>query len=319
MRSRKLVLLVGAPRSGTSWLQLMLSAHPAVCSTAELMLFNRFAVPWLHTWQQQVESQRDGVRIGLPVVWTQEELEDFLRTFLDRVYDRVAEAKPEASVVLDKHPGYSLFVDEIRRLKPRAYILHLVRDGRDTAASMIAASRGWGKVWAPGEVRSAARMWRRYFLAARKAEAHDRYLEVRYEDLSRDGAATLGSIFDFLGLEHRREQVEAILADHSIEKVKRRNVDAASIPVAEGVFRRGQVGSWRDELNPRQRYLFDREAGGLLRELGYAGPRWWASSGFHRLTLPALASVPSWSRLQRRLRTAAAVLLGREDSRDGAD
>jgi hypothetical protein len=35
----KLVFLVGAPRSGTSWLQLLLSASPSIATATETYLF----------------------------------------------------------------------------------------------------------------------------------------------------------------------------------------------------------------------------------------------------------------------------------------
>ena len=40
-----LVLLVGAPRSGTTWLQTMLGAHPDVVTPQETDLFSRYLAP----------------------------------------------------------------------------------------------------------------------------------------------------------------------------------------------------------------------------------------------------------------------------------
>ena len=162
----------------------MLGAHPSVCTFAELKLYDSYIAPWIKAWEGQISLQKYDDFSGLPTVWSEEELYDFLREFLTRVYERVLATKPEATILLDKHPGYSDHVEYINRLIPNARFIHVIRDGRDVVASLLAASQGWGKLWAPKDVESAASIWKKHVLAAREAHKYDgRYLEVRYEEL----------------------------------------------------------------------------------------------------------------------------------------
>jgi hypothetical protein len=39
---KQFLFIIGAPRSGTTWLQAMLGAHPSICTTGELKLFDLF-------------------------------------------------------------------------------------------------------------------------------------------------------------------------------------------------------------------------------------------------------------------------------------
>ncbi|MER3452770.1 MAG: hypothetical protein C4344_03630, partial [Acidimicrobiia bacterium] len=81
---------------------------------------------------------------------------------------RVLALKPGASVVVEKCPEYHRVVDVIARYAPGARFVHLVRDGRDVVASLLAPSRGWGRRWAPDRLPEAATMWAR---AVRNSQA----------------------------------------------------------------------------------------------------------------------------------------------------
>jgi hypothetical protein len=116
---KEFLFIIGSPRSGTTWLQLMLGAHPQVCATTELRLYNKYIAPWLEAWQGEALLSEEGKHyLGLPVLWTEGEFRDFLRSFLERVYAKVLATKPQATHVLDKHPHYSAFVEDIHFFIP---------------------------------------------------------------------------------------------------------------------------------------------------------------------------------------------------------
>src|SRR5215813_13675060 len=128
MNGRKISFIVGAPRSGTTWLQAMVGAHPRVCTSDELKLFNLFTGPWEDSWQLLLELQRaeGGGARGLRTVWSDDEFYQFLTAFLQQVYTRVLATKPGAVVVLDKTPAYATYVEHIKRLIPQAKFIHLI-------------------------------------------------------------------------------------------------------------------------------------------------------------------------------------------------
>lgn len=309
---KNLLLIIGAPRSGTTWLQIMLGAHPLVATTVEQTLYSRYTAPWIAAWQREAANIEQGRWYqGLPYLWSEDEFYDFLREFVGRVYGRVLEGKPQATHVLGKHPGYSAHVHDINRLLPGVRFIHVLRDGRDVALSMVAARKRIG--FGAGTIQDAARAWKEYILAAREASRYQgRYLEIKYEDLLSDGPATLRTVFDFCGLPVDSDQVVAILEEHQFERMKaRRQAADGKARTGAGHYRQGQAGGWQAQLGARQRCIFHQLAGDLLCELGYAGSNWWAGSKSQKVVLPPLAALSIWSQqASRRLFRAAAELLG---------
>jgi hypothetical protein len=308
---KEFLFIIGSPRSGTTWLQLMLGAHPQVCATTELRLYNKYIAPWLEAWQGEALLSEEGKHYhGLPVLWTEGEFRDFLKGFLERVYAKVLATKPQATHVLDKHPHYSAFVEDIHFFIPQARFIHLIRDGRDVAVSLAAAGRqmGW---FARETLPEYGALWKRELLAARKARGYaGLYLEVRYEKLSAEPATVLKSVLGFCGLAASDELVAAIVEKHQFENLKRsRLTPAEGIKAPEGHYRQGKVGGWHREFTGLQRYLFHKVAGDLLRELGYAQQGWWAEGPHQRALLPVAAQA---RKLYRRGAQAGAVLLGRK-------
>lgn len=267
---RQFLFIIGSPRSGTSWLQTMLGAHPDVCTSVELTLFNRYLAPWLEAWRSEAAAIREGRwHQGLPILWTEAEFRGFLRDFLRRTYERVLQTKPNATHILDKHPGYAFHTATIRAFFPTARFLHVIRDGRDVVASMLAARRDMGF---GGETAAACAIeWRDSILAARRAAAEEKsYLEVRYEQLLADPVGSLRTVLEFCGLRCDPDLAARIVEDNRFERMKAaRKSPVAGIQEPAGHFRKGRAGSWREELSPGQLAEVLRVAGSLLAELGY--------------------------------------------------
>jgi hypothetical protein len=199
----------------------MLGAHPLVCTKVEQSLYSKYTVPWIGAWEREAKNIEQGRRQqGLPFLWT-EEFYNFLREFVARVYQRVGDANPQATHVLDKRPGYSIYVEDIHRTLPEARFLHVIRDGRDVAVSMVATRKrsGFGR----RTIQGAAASWREHVYAARAAaQYHEQYLEVRYESMLADGVGTLTDVLDFCGLPTSVEKVTAIVREHQFDRMKAR-------------------------------------------------------------------------------------------------
>jgi hypothetical protein len=288
------VFLIGAARSGSTWLQQMLGAHPSIVSPQELSLFGRYVKAWERLWQvdtELIEFWPDRRVKGLTTVFTTEEMQDLLTRTIWEVYARVWKLKPGATVLLDKDPSNSKWVHLILRHLPDARFIHLIRDGRDVAASLVAAAEGWGDHWAPSTVHKAARRWRHGVNDAREASrATDRYVEVRYEDLLTTGPDVLAQLFAFCGVETERAQCECIYDRFSLERMassgessiviggeaQRVFRDGYSEP--EGFFGEGRPGVWK-KWGPNERDEFDQAAGRLLRRLGYVSGHEWVDGG----------------------------------------
>ena len=133
-------------------------------------------------------------------------------------------------------------------------------------------------------------------------------MEVRYEDLLTFGANTLKSVFDFCDLPATHDEVTAIIKEYKYDKMKaqRQHVDKRA-KTSKAFYRKGKIGSWQEEIQPVQRYVFDVIAGDLLYELGYAKDGWWANSIKQKFTLPILDKILT---MRNNVRRAAETLLG---------
>jgi len=285
------VFVVGAPRSGTTWVQQMLGAHPLIVTTQETDLFDGYLAHWRTTWEEQLRDDVDDWRShrfkGLPAVLTQQAFDELVRDVVARVHDEILRLKPTAQIVLEKVPGYSLEANAILRTFPGARFVHVLRDGRDAVASMLRAAGGWGAWWAPSSAENAARLWRSHVEAGRRIAAlTPHYVELRYEELrAARGADELARAFEFVGVDPAPaheiydrfaiEHAQGAAAPSSFVwggEVRARIGDAP--PEPEGFVGDGGVGRWRTALRPYDQLLVERAAGELLRELGYARDKW---------------------------------------------
>jgi len=241
------VFVCGSPRSGTTFLAGVLGAQPRLVDLGEVK----------------------PIKALIPVI-VDAPREEAARQFR-RVLERVRRLSLSTHLRgVEQTPETAFVLDAALRAYPQARAVHLVRDSRDVVCSLL--ERGWlsgeragaddvaapygahARFWVEperaqefagaSEPRRAAWAWRRYVTAARAAD--ERVLELRYEQLVGD-----------------REAAAAILADHL-------GLDAPTLARALERAHAGSVGRWRRELTPEQLQDVEREAGPLLRELGYS-------------------------------------------------
>ncbi len=311
------VLLFGAPRSGTTWLQNMLGSHPAVVTPNETDLFSDYIAPLDSAWRRRLPSNVAAwARYkGLPALLTQDEFQGLVVGLATAVYGRALALKPRATTILDKVPGYARYGEVIHRYLPDARFIHLIRDGRDVAASMRRAQATFGRDWAPREADRAAWFWRGDVTAARRIpRLTDHYVETRYEGLRSDnGAHELARLFAFCGVETTDAEAQSIYEQHQLSpdrvpppssivyggEATRLLGDRPSEP--EGFIGAGRLGGWADTFSARDRFAFDLVAGDLLIELGYEPDHSWVGGRLNRI----LSAPPVWgAQTLRRLRFA---------------
>jgi hypothetical protein len=161
----------------------------------------------------------------------------------------------------DKTPGNVLHVSLLAELFAEAVVVHLIRDGRDVAASFL--ELGWSAT-----IEEAALHWKLRVQRGRRAGAAlpaGRYLELRYEELVSDPAPPLQRFcraasvpFDPAMLDHRP------VAD---EVVRTTSHPGYHRHLAEPV--RPDVRDWRRDLDADAVARFELIAGDLLGSLGY--------------------------------------------------
>ncbi|MGB0722064.1 MAG: sulfotransferase family protein [Gammaproteobacteria bacterium] len=262
------IFIVGAPRSGTTWLQLMLGRLPGLATSQETHLFSNYLSAWFPGWERMKRSKRG---VGLYGLFDDAGADELVRSLTDQVFERMAAQVPDARMVLEKTPGHVMQAEAILRLYPDAYMIHLVRDPRSVVASLRAASESWGAHWAPGKLQPAIRLWRDSVQAGRAiSERTDRYLELRYEDLMTDASAGLAQVRDFLG-EPRDEAWCRSVAEEFAKNPKGSGKAAWDVgKEPEGFFRGAGVEGWRKDLGRGQVAVIEEQCAELMGELGYS-------------------------------------------------
>jgi hypothetical protein len=242
----RLVFVVGSPRSGTTFTGRALGSLPGFVDLDEVQPW-KAAIPEL---------------LGLPDAAAATRL----RGILERVRLlglarglRGVEQTPETSFVLAA----------ALRAYPEAVAVHVIRDGRDVATSLL--ERGWlsaertgaddarlpfgahARFWvergreaefaSASDATRAAWAWRRYVTAARAVP--ERTVDVRYEQLVSDPAAAAAPVAARLG------------------------VEAALVTAAFAEAHDASAGRWRRDLTTEQLADVEREAGDTLVALGF--------------------------------------------------
>jgi len=274
------IFVVGAPRSGTTWVQRMLLCHPEIGGGQESHFFGAFGglLESFRSLDPNGESRR---QVGLASYWTRDALKAKVLEIWVETFQSVLERKPTARYLLEKTPDHALNIVQILDLLPQARFIHVIRDSRAVVASLLAASRQeWGGFWAPSNVVSAANRWRRYVRSARDncLKSNAPYMEIHYEDLRRDGAAGLQRLFEFIGVECPEAQRRQIVEDQDFAKQKQIGgtpievsgaFESKALKEPAGFFRRGEVDSWKRELSPLQKLIVWNQTRTLMHHYGY--------------------------------------------------
>ena len=153
----------------------MLTAHPLVADVpSETYLFTQGIKPLFERFHHGLLSSTTPGQLHVE----RRVLLDATRDFCDAVL--APHLTPGARYLSERTPGHAEATDTIAAVYPDAHLIHIIRDGRDVARSLV--SRDWG----PDSIAVAAREWRDAIFAARSGAPAERYREVRYEDLLAD-------------------------------------------------------------------------------------------------------------------------------------
>jgi hypothetical protein len=257
-RLREPVFVLGAPRSGTTFLGSCIGALPEV------------------SYHFEPRVTKAAARQVFEGAWPESRAARVFRTSYRLL---LLAAGDGGRRFVEKNPENCFVVPFLLRTFPDARFVQIIRDGRDVAVShaekpwLSAASAGsgqrgrggqawgpWARWWVEPERREefaaasdltrTAWSWRRFTSSAREALAElpaDRVLTVRYEDVVQRPQEAAETIAAFFGHAEPPASLQAALAQ----------ADPSS------------VGRWRRALDADGLADVEREAGDLLRELGY--------------------------------------------------
>jgi protein-tyrosine sulfotransferase len=258
------IFIGGAGRSGTTLLRAMLDAHPRIRCGPELKVVPDLCQMRL-SWTQSLAPELDAAGADPDV------LDHTLRAAISTLLDGAGEKAPR---IAEKTPHNLLFMDLLGRVFPRAVFVHVIRDGRAVAASLI--RQKWFNpqtsepLWYCANALNAARYWQDTVNAVRGqvAAVEGRYIEVVYESLVATPGREMTRLLAFLG-----EPWNDAVLQHERSAVSLPGTETSSAAVSEAVHLRA-LDKWRDELSPAELAQVIDVAGDTLATLGYvdSGP-----------------------------------------------
>ena len=257
---KKPIFIVGAPRSGTTFLGESLAVLPEISYHHEPIATKYVA---RYIYEQQWNFQK-------------------AKPFYSRVYSWLMMQHFDADLrFAEKTPRNCFLIDFLAWAFPDARFIHIIRDGRDVALShskkpwLLASQTTSGKVepggypygpsprfWvepdrrkefeATSDVHRCIWSWRRFTESALESVVKlppDRYHEMRYETLVNAPIEEAERVLDFLSISN----------PHSCNLLYEAIAKASP----------NSVGQWKKELSEDQLKQIELEAGTLLRELNY--------------------------------------------------
>lgn len=323
LTQRTRFFVVGEMKSGTSWLMWMLNSHPEIFCSGEGNFFGRNQrnqetdeIPILNHPTPSLRNallDSEGLRTWHSWMWwnywgqqggdADEDLRNLTRLAVD-YYMMQGSAVSGKPIVGDKSPPHADYVDEIFELCPEAKVVHIVRDGRDSAVSLmnhywaLATDRNkkngiydlkpeerakrdayWedpegflasgDSIFVGERLRQIAARWsRRVDKAARdgKELLGDNFLQLHYEDLLAKPEEHMKTIFELLGARADEEVVRHCVEENAFEKLAKRPKGQEK---SGAFFRKGIAGDWRRVFTDHDRRIYEEVAGETLRAMGY--------------------------------------------------
>lgn len=167
---------------------------------------------------------------------------------------------------------------------PSAKFIHIIRDGRAVASSLLSVS------WGHNAIDRIANLWMGYIAHGLAAENHldrEQIFRVTYEDLVRNSEKTLKKLCVFLGINFESQMIMG-------RDLKLPNYYHKDEKLVGQAPNEDRISAWRETLKPREIELFESLAGDALVNLGYSPLIFPSARGLNTLDrLISLLKLPS--------------------------
>ena len=265
--------IFGSPRSGTSLLSRMLDSHESLVVPNESLIFKMFSSSLasygdLSQLLNQKKLLNDILATRIIRYWsptpTFEEVLPLIKQpgFAGVVEALICSRAPEKELVAwgEKSPGHVFYWANIKAAYPNAKVIHIVRDGRDVASSIINARMG------PKTYFAAANMWCDYLdgiQAIKQDCAAEDFIEIRYEDLLLEPKQNLQKICDTLNVDYSDNMLKFF------EKNASYQTDATNLENLNKPLISSNKEKWRKNLTEQDLQEFETVASKHLSLYGF--------------------------------------------------
>jgi hypothetical protein len=256
----RLVFAGGCPRSGLTLMRRMLAPHGRIACGPDTGLPPSIAMQW------QAFASQLGDLHARDFDLKAEDVRRAMAELLTGLFDPTL-ARSRDQILIEKTSLNVAVFEQLARMLPQARFIHVVRDGRDVAASLL--QRDWTDpnghpfphVSRPD---AALKYWSDLVTLGLRAERAlpGRVLRISYEGLVTRPKATLTAVCDFLDLPFNRTLLH--FAGYPIEL---KGLERESLPLINKPLTRRRIGAGAEldgHVPPQTRQL--------LTMLGYGAP-----------------------------------------------
>jgi hypothetical protein len=269
------VFIVGAPRSGTTLMAVLLDRHSKIAIGPETQFFTEF-IPqnWTgktpETHEQLVDSALAFKRIA-DFNFDREQLlnhfrnyeltlPNLLRSIIEVHAIRTSKWRPG-----EKSPHHLQHIPIILHHFPDAKVICVLRDGRDVVRSLL--DTPWAIPNNPRRLRLFCIRWNdaaEQTLYYQKTLSPDRFMTVKFEDILRQPRSKLEQICAFLGEEFELTQLEPAQPSNVIPGWEKQWKSKAS-----EMLDPGRIEAWRKSADQKQIWVMNSMMGNMLERMGY--------------------------------------------------
>lgn len=217
--SFKRIFIVGCPRSGTTLLQSMVSAHPEFTSYPETHFWDytipeKFyhRIPKIYSGDEQKVVRKYLEEHGFPLESMAGMNPFYFRTrkwsrALMQVLDNLTGNKLTGWI--EKTPRHLLSIPYIKEADRNVFFIHVLREGKDVVASMYEVTHKYPEYWnGPRSIDTCIERWKNDIEHSRNFLNQPKHSFVLYDDLIHRKENIMKELCGFLGIEFASGMVD---------------------------------------------------------------------------------------------------------------
>ncbi|TKB46643.1 sulfotransferase family protein [Thalassotalea mangrovi] len=279
------VFIVGCPRSGTTLLQVKLSAIEELAIPPEDDFILRFYYKLKQDCERILTDQEVNHLIddlfyhdnGTFSQWhvSREQINQelatrkdiTLRQLIDAIYQAFLNRLENKQRWGCKVPYFAAHIETLQHIFPFAKFIHIVRDGRAAYQSMLEREQHPDARQYPKSPFNIAWQWQRFVNSAESAgqKFSPQFLRIHYENLLADADAVYAQLATFLDVKVSQltQDYYQNLLDNQL--IRQDNIALYVKPKIDA----SKAQRWQKHLSPYQLACFEAVAGNTLQHMGY--------------------------------------------------
>lgn len=256
--------IVGVQRSGTTMLSVLLGNHPQIFMEEKVKAFRIIAsyqnmidlLPFNlelddREFQEWIIENDKSERVESVIKgFSSDSVQNYKETLIGGIKKTLVEKN--CTVWGDKAPNLQHYIADLLLLIPDAKFIHIVRDGRATAASMTHRSyrnlKLSAQMWVDGNVCG---------LVNQQVLGRERYKIIKYENLLSAPETEMRELCTFLGV------------DFEPEALKLQDDERQGKEYVKSYFDTSKIHQWKDQLTAKEIRIIEEIQGPSLRRFAY--------------------------------------------------